>query len=169
MESAFNFCAIINNEKFFSNYLNKGDFQTGYLMKNISKNPEVFTNEELRKAVVEKRSEVEKAIKGMKHYSTEQLAKMANMTEIYLYTYNLLSLDTHGNVKSVIDNHIIKDIDDNIVFNFKPVYENQKLILLTSMGIILNVISGIEKYFDIYMHGLVKIYDSKISEMRWHY
>lgn len=164
MESTFNFRAIVYDENFFEKYLKSGDKQTLYLMNNIKKYPDFFGKEIKDKLNEDKIQKIEDAIEGLSRIKTFKLAKKARMKDIYLYTYNLFSLEAHGNAKAIIRNHILENEDDTISFDMMPKYGDYNFTLLTSISVILYVLDGINEYFDIDITETIDEYKVNLSK-----
>jgi hypothetical protein len=147
MESTFHLRAIIFSDTYLDDYIKKANSETLRLMKNIKNNTEFFTDEIINHVTESKISEVEDAIKEMNSISIRKLAELADMKQIYLYTYNNLSLDTHGNAKAIRDNFLYEETS-GWVFNMVPNFKDLKYVLVTAFTLIIYSLEGFDKYFD---------------------
>lgn len=158
LECSFNFGAIVNDSDYLEDYLKMGDEQTNYVIKNIEKHPEVFHTERLKRMAEEKKTEVEEAIKGLERITMGKLAKKAGMLDIYLYTYNTLSLETHGNAKAIFNNYIIMEDGMFKELDMLPKFDKAEFILTTAIGICVTILRGVQKHFHRDLHQLIEKY-----------
>jgi len=84
------------------------------------------------------------------------------MKEIYLYTYNTLSLETHGNAKSVKDNFIFEDEKD-IIFEMIPNYKDFEYVYITAITTILYALKGLNEYFETDYSDFINDIESNLS------
>lgn len=158
MESTFHLRALILSDTYFDNYLKKADSETLNLMKNIKINADFFNEEIISHITEEKMKEIEELIKEMSSIKIRKLAEMADMKQVYLYTYNYLSLDTHGNAKSIRDNFLFES-GNGWVFNMIPNFKELEFIIVTAFSLLLFSVEGLDKYF-------LEDYKLQVEELR---
>ncbi len=163
IESTFHLRAIVYDNTYFERYLKDADKQTLALINSVKYNPKYF-NKEVKQAVSdEKVREIKKIIDGMGKFYTSNLAESAGMMDMYLYTYNLLSLETHSNAKSIISNFFYEN-NGETHFDMNPKYKDIKFVYLTVVAVVLYVLSGLDDYFDSDYKPIIRRYESLLSK-----
>ena len=164
MESTFNLRAIIYDEEYFNKYLQNGDKQTLSLINNINRNQEIFSGKILSCMSNKKTNELKECLSDFKVVHMSDLASLAKMKDVYLYTYNLLSLDTHGNAKAIANNYIISTEGKATKLNISPSYNNLDFIFSIAITLVLKVVGGINEYFSEDFSEFIEKYESELKQ-----
>lgn len=153
LETAMNFSAIVNDDSYFEHYIMQGDFQTLKLVQTLRKNKDIMTDKLNEHISNSDFSEYEELLKGWKSISFGKLSELANMKELYVYTYNLSSLYAHSNIKSIMSSYLQIEEDSVKSLNINPSYTDQKLVLVTAINIMIAVTKSLATYFSLSMNN----------------
>jgi len=163
IESVFNYCAIIRDESHFDFFIERGNAETRRLARLIENNPNTFKNGELKDQIGKLKLDSDLFNKKYDFKSIEDISKSAKLHDLYLYTYNILCLETHSNVKSIVRNHIDYK-EENVTLNMLPEYENHKFLVVTTMYVLVQFLVGTQEYFDCDLTMIIDRYFNYVKD-----
>lgn len=146
-ENVFNYCAIIRDKSYLEHFIDKGNGETKRLAILIEKNPNTFLQKELFEQIDNLKKDSELYDKKYGYMKIEDIAIKANLHDVFLYTYNILCLETHGNIKSIVRNHIHYK-EERVTLNMLPSYNEHRYIVTTTMYVLVQIMICTQEYFD---------------------
>jgi hypothetical protein len=137
------------DESFAERYIQHGNAQSLQQVKYLlDTNSEVLTAE-MRAELIAERAlyETDKSLDKKKILKPWQIAKVAEMTDVYLSTYALFSIKVHPSTRSLIG-HLVKGDDGTIThIRFGPTHEDSKLVLRQNMHLMTRCLGAMGNLF----------------------